>query len=175
MIKLQDFANQCGVTDRAIQKHLKKHEKELQGHFERKGPNGTWLDETAQAYIRSLMITRLPITDADTLNELQELKMKNSELQNKINDKDKLIAQKDFLNLELQKRLEDKDKELIEQKNKILQIEEKNEEKIKAAEDALKNELQEKHNQELAALQQQFEAEKHRKLSFKERLFGVKG
>lgn len=30
MIKLQDFAKECGVTDRAIQKHLKNHESQLE-------------------------------------------------------------------------------------------------------------------------------------------------
>lgn len=56
MIKLQDFARQQAVSDRTIQKHLKKHEKELEGHFERKGPNGTWLDEYAQDYIRQHLL-----------------------------------------------------------------------------------------------------------------------
>ena len=43
MIKLQDFAKECGVTDRAIQKHLVKYADELNGLYERKGPNGTCL------------------------------------------------------------------------------------------------------------------------------------
>ena len=52
-IKLSDFARDCGVTDRAVQKHLKKLETELEGHFERRGPQGgTWLDELAQEKIR---------------------------------------------------------------------------------------------------------------------------
>lgn len=170
MIKLQDFANQCGVTDRAIQKHLKKHEKELQGHFERKGPNGTWLDETAQAYIRSLMVTRLPVADAATLNELQELKDKNKELEER-------IERKDILYEKLQARLEEKENVLEDYKKQMLLIEDKNAEKIRAAEDKLKNELQEKYNQEVADLKRQLE-EKQRELDeernkgFFKRLFG---
>ena len=55
MIKLQDFARQQGVTDRAIQKHLKTYAEELDGLFQRKGPNGTWLTEEACEILRSKM------------------------------------------------------------------------------------------------------------------------
>lgn len=61
MIKLQDFAKQQGVTDRAIQKHLKKYEAELEGLFVRKGPNGTWLTDEACEILRSKM-KQQPIT-----------------------------------------------------------------------------------------------------------------
>ncbi len=85
MIKLQDFARDCGVTDRAIQKHLKKHEKELEGHFHRRGPNGTWLDETAQSYIRSLM-KESPVIVGDTLQqqEVETLRKQVAVLQEKL-------------------------------------------------------------------------------------------
>lgn len=83
MKKLQDFATECGVTDRAIQKHLKKHESELAGHFERKGPNGTWLDDFAQEYIRSLMVQQ-PVVLHDNIAEVQELRAKLEDKQNKI-------------------------------------------------------------------------------------------
>lgn len=55
MIKLQDFARSQGVTDRAIQKHLKTYAAELDGLFQRKGPNGTWLTEEACEILRSKM------------------------------------------------------------------------------------------------------------------------
>ena len=91
MKKLQDFATECGVTDRAIQKHLKKHEAELIGHFERKGPNGTWLDEYAQEYIRGLMIQQ-PIVLQDNVAEVQELRLRLTEKQDKIeNLQDRII------------------------------------------------------------------------------------
>jgi len=74
-IKLQDFARECGVTDRAIQKHIQKHEEALRGHFERRGPNGTWLDEYAQDYIRSLMVqpSTPVVADAMLVRENREL------------------------------------------------------------------------------------------------------
>ena len=58
MIKLQEFAKTQGVTDRAVQKQLKRYEEQLQGHFARKGPAGTWLDEYAQEFLRQHMQTK---------------------------------------------------------------------------------------------------------------------
>ena len=88
MIKLQDFAKQQGVTDRQIQRHLKKHEEALIGHFERKGPNGTWLDEFAQDYIRDLM-KQQPLVVSDVSEEIARLKTENERL------KDALLTAKD--------------------------------------------------------------------------------
>ena len=87
MIKLQDFANQCGVTDRAIQKHLKNHEKELEGHFSRRGPNGTWLDEYAQDYIRQFMkIAPIVINDKSLVDENADLKNTLEDLRRKYDE-----------------------------------------------------------------------------------------
>ena len=61
MIKLQDFAKQQGVTDRAIQKHLKTYAAELEGLYQRKGPNGTWLTDEACEILRSKM-KQAPVT-----------------------------------------------------------------------------------------------------------------
>ena len=55
MIKLQDFARQVGVTDRQIQRLLKKYEEEFEGLFDRKGQNGTWLSDEACELLRSKM------------------------------------------------------------------------------------------------------------------------
>lgn len=83
MIKLQDFARDCGVTDRQIQRQLKKYEAELEGHFERKGSNGTWLDDVACELIRSRMKQQPTVVyqDGDGLWELsQELEQAKKEL-----------------------------------------------------------------------------------------------
>ena len=58
MLKLQDFSKQQGVSDRQVQRLLKKYEKELEGLFERKGPNGTWLSDEACEILRSKMKTQ---------------------------------------------------------------------------------------------------------------------
>lgn len=88
MIKLQDFARQMGVSDRAIQKHLKNHESELEGHFERKGTNGTWLDDFAQNFIRERMKQQPVVVYDDSASELMDvnkrLEVENKELQKKL-------------------------------------------------------------------------------------------
>lgn len=93
MIKLQDFARQKGVTDRTIQKHLKKHEKELKGHFERKGPNGTWLDGFACDYLSEIMKTNaVVVTDATLLEKNRELELENQALIRKVQEYAEKIA-----------------------------------------------------------------------------------
>lgn len=85
MIKLQDFAKEQGVTDRAIQKHLKKHEKELEGHFERQGPNGTWLDDYACEFIRTRMIKQqIVLGDDYYLRELESARAEIDKLKDKL-------------------------------------------------------------------------------------------
>ena len=83
MIKLQDFARQQGVTDRAIQKHLKNYAEELEGLYERKGPNGTWLTDEACEILRSKM-KQQPITVMESSEVEQELRRKLEEKQTKI-------------------------------------------------------------------------------------------
>ena len=82
MIKLQDFATQQGVTDRQVQRLLKKYETELAGLYQRKGPNGTWLTEEACEILRSKM-KQQPIVLVDTRAQLDlaEAKAKIEELQ----------------------------------------------------------------------------------------------
>ena len=120
MIKLQDFAKECGVTDRAIQKHLQKHEKELEGHYERRGKNGTWLDETAQAFIRSLMIQQpVVVGDESLYRDYEALRKENEELlkENKEVWKALSMAREQLLDVkdaQLQLDAAKKEKELLE-------------------------------------------------------------
>lgn len=82
MIKLQDFARQCGVTDRAIQKHLNTYAAELEGLYQRKGPNGTWLTDEACVILRSKMKQNpVVLVDAQAQTELEEAKARIEELQ----------------------------------------------------------------------------------------------
>lgn len=82
MIKLQDFARQQGVTDRAIQKHLKTYAEELDGLFQRKGPNGTWLTDEACEILRSKMKQQpVVLVDNQAQMDLAEAKARIEELQ----------------------------------------------------------------------------------------------
>lgn len=85
MIKLQDFARECGVTDRAIQKHLKTYAEELEGLYQRKGPNGTWLTDEACEILRSKMKQQpIVVGDGEIYRKNEELRQKVEVLQEKL-------------------------------------------------------------------------------------------
>ena len=101
MIKLQDFARQNGVTDRAIQKHLKKYESELEGLFERRGSNGTWLSDEACLFLQGKMKTNpVVVIDNENQEELERLRKRVQELEERMERKDILIEK-------LQERVEE--------------------------------------------------------------------
>ena len=91
MIKIQDFARECGVTDRQIQRQLKKYEAELEGLYERRGQNGTWLSEEACEIIRSKMREQ-PIAVGDG-----KVARENEELQARVKKLEQLLATKEIL------------------------------------------------------------------------------
>ena len=101
LIKISDFARAQGVTPRAVQKLFKKYKTDLEGHFEEKGQNGTWLDEQAQEFLRSKM-KQNPITiyDEKALPFYEELKREqaeNRELREKLSEVlEKLSEAKDY-------------------------------------------------------------------------------
>ena len=81
MIKLQDFARQLGVTDRALQKHLKNYAAEFEGLYQRKGPNGTWLTDEACELLRSKMRQQpIVVGDAQAQDDLDAAKERIAEL-----------------------------------------------------------------------------------------------
>lgn len=54
---LRDFADEKKVSMRSLQKHIKNHESDLEGHIVRYGPpRGTFIDEYAQEYISSHLV-----------------------------------------------------------------------------------------------------------------------
>lgn len=123
MIKLQDFAAGCGVTDRQIQRLIKKYESEIEGHFERKGPNGTWLDEEACQILRSKMKVKEVVLEDKRVNDLlQQIK----ELQDRIEKKDVIIER-------LQERESIKDNRISELEKIKLQLEGSRAEEVAAA------------------------------------------
>ena len=91
MIKLQDFARQQGVTDRAIQKHLKTYAEELDGLFQRKGPNGTWLTEEACEILRSKM-KQAPVTVFEPDERVNELMKRVKVLEERLERKEVLLT-----------------------------------------------------------------------------------
>lgn len=56
MIRVRDFAVQQGVSERTVQLKLKASKEILEGHVDRRGKLGTWLDEFAQDYLRGQLM-----------------------------------------------------------------------------------------------------------------------
>lgn len=171
MIKLQDFATQQGVTDRQVQRLLKKYENELEGLYERKGPNGTWLNDEACEILRSKM-KQAPIIIAENTAVMEDFRKKNEKLHEALEiAKDRIIE------------LQEQNHQLELENAKIALLEADNEaQKVKAAEadknaQKLSDELSEarkKFEDEKHLLQNELQAEKVRKLTWKERLLGKK-
>ena len=109
MLKLSDFAVMNGVTPRGARKLLQTYEKDLEGHFERKGQNGTWIDETAQEFLRSKMIKNPVILYDEAafplLDENKELKRENETLQEKLSQAFEKLSEAREQQMKLQTQL----------------------------------------------------------------------
>ena len=120
MVKLQDFAKQQGVTDRQIQRLLKKYEEELDGLFERRGQNGTWLSDDACNILRGKMKTNpIVVLENENQEELERLRERIKELEERVERKDILIES-------LQAREKEKDCWIEDMKKERLLLEETN-------------------------------------------------
>lgn len=138
MIKLQDFANQQSVTDRQVQRLLKKYESELDGLFERHGHNGTWLTDEACEILRSKM-KQQPVVVSDTDPQSEQLKKLVKELREQLDEKDDRIKEKDkamerLINLNI--ALQEQNCRLIEANKQIFLLQSDNERTKKEAENA---------------------------------------
>ena len=51
LVRLRDFAEVNRISERTVQVHIKNNEKELAGHVDRRGKQGTWLDEFAVNFL----------------------------------------------------------------------------------------------------------------------------
>lgn len=109
MIKLSDFATLQGVSKRAVQISLKKYEAELEGHFERQGQNGTYIDAYAQEFLRSKMLKNpVVVYDEKTLpfyEEMQATRKENDDLQRELTDVYKQLANVSEMRLQLQAQI----------------------------------------------------------------------
>lgn len=159
-IKLQEFAKQQGVTDRQVQRLLKKYEAELEGLFERKGPNGTWLTDEACELLRGKM-RQQPIAVFEEDPRVQRLEERVRELEMQVSEKDKMLslahqqvqasqekvaqlqeAEKTIARLEANKEVAEAERRQIEEQNAALQqeLERKAESERALAERAVKSE-----------------------------------
>lgn len=61
LVRLRDFAELHRISERTVQVHIKDNWDELEGHIDRRGKQGTWLDEFAVEYL--LERIQLPTKD----------------------------------------------------------------------------------------------------------------
>ena len=50
-VRLRDWASLNCISERTVQIHIKENQDVLEEHIERKGKQGTWLDEFAQDFL----------------------------------------------------------------------------------------------------------------------------
>lgn len=178
MIKLQDFARQHGVTDRQVQRLLKKYENELEGLYERKGPNGTWLNDEACEILRSKM-KQQPLVVSEKSEVVEDLRKKNEKLHEALETaKDRIIElQEQNHQLELENAklalLEAQNTDLSDEKNFYLQKAAEAEKNAQKLSDEL-SEARKQFEDEMHLLQNELQAEKNRKLTWRERFLGKK-
>lgn len=162
MTKLQDFAAQQNITERQIYRLLQKYADELQGLYERRGQNGTWLTDEACEILHSKMRQQpVIVSDRSLARQAEELKAKNLELLEELH-----TVQADMIELQKQNT------KLIAETARISLLEADNDVKTQklAAADDEKQQLQ----AEITQLRQQLESEKQRPLTLRERFFGRK-
>lgn len=143
MIKLQDFAAQQGVTDRQIQRLIKKYESEIEGKFERRGPNGTWLSDEACEILRGKM-KKQPIAVFDEDPQVKRMEAELRDLREQMKEKDDQMKEKDKMIY----RLIDQNQQLQLEAGKVHLIEAKASE---AAERAATAEKEKKEAEDRAA------------------------
>lgn len=180
MMKLGDFARVQGVTDRQVQRLVKKYAADLEGLYERKGPNGTWLSEEACEILRGKMKSQ-PVelyddTKEKKIKELEaskeQLKEENERLRK---ERDKAVddlfkAKQMLLELQdqqrmlpdLQKQVDEKSKEIGILEGFIKDAKENNEQLQKEARER-ERKLQDHYNQEVKRLNEELTSERNKK------------
>lgn len=139
--KLQDFAKQQGVTDRQVQRLISKYAAELEGLYERKGPNGTWLSEEACEILRSKMKQQplsFPKRDEADVRRIEELDGEVQFLRDQINKQTEAVKAVAEANASLSAQIA-KFKELEANNNKKLEDAQKTAEKAISERDILVN------------------------------------
>lgn len=167
MIKLNDFARAQGVTDRQVQRLIKKYEKDLQEQFERRGQDGTWLSAEACDFLRGKMRSA-PVQVYDDAKD-----KKIEELEAELRETKTLMHQKEMMITKAQETVDQKSNQLEDLRKEMRLIEDRQKEQIdaavKAAEDALHQKLTSEHQKKLddiaAAHEQELTAERERKLT----------
>lgn len=121
MIKLNQFALEQGVSNRQIQRLVAKYSDEIEGMYERRGQNGTWLSEEACEILKTKMRLKPDeVYDDSKDKEIERLNNLIAEKDEAIKIKEQLLATLELKEIEVRNKLElaEKEKFLIEEKSK---------------------------------------------------------
>ena len=192
MIKLHQFALNQGVSDRQVQRLIVKYGDEIEGLYERRGHNGTWLSEEACEILKGKMrVKENEVYDASKDREIERLNERIKELESVIKSKEMHAAtleaarQADIEKIEEFKAtmllLEEKNQVEVDNLQKMLNTANEKIETLREEKDDLQKEIMDKSNEiidkqkELIEKDAELEAEKSRKLTIKEAFTRVIG
>lgn len=103
MIKLQDFAKQRGVTDRQVQRLVKKYASDIAGEVSWQGHNGTWLSDAACDFLISKM-RKQPVS-AVLVDDAQSERIK--QLEEQLRQKEQYITALELSSINRQQLIDD--------------------------------------------------------------------
>lgn len=86
LMRLRDFAEIHRVSERTVQMHVKENWEELQDHIDRRGKQGTWLDDFAQEFL--LGVIQLPSKDEILIPTARE-----AALMSQLSEANRLLAE----------------------------------------------------------------------------------
>lgn len=93
MVKLTDFAEQNRISVRTVQVHIQQNADELRDHVDRRGRQGTWLDEYAVNFLQGVIqlpskeeVLHLTDREAHLLSQVAEANRATAEAERRANE-----------------------------------------------------------------------------------------
>lgn len=182
LVRLRDFAEIHRITERTVQVHIKENWDVLEGHIDRRGKQGTWLDDFAQEFL--LEKIQLPSKDEVLVPSAREaaLLIQVAELSQKLADAERraslnaesagkvmfLEAQSESQGAQitdLTMKLGEMGQKLTEANNRTQSVQEASERALKASDEEWARRLaeaqeraQDKHEEELSQVEAKFQS-----------------
>ena len=190
LVRLTEFAEKNRITDRTVQNHIKENWELLSNHVQRRGKQGTWLDEFAVTFLldriqlptKDEVLTPTP-REATLLLQLAEANARWAEAEKRASENAEAVGQIKLLeaqssslkdsNIDLQRKvleMEANQKLMIDEMDQKHRLENKDLEK--EIEDLKKSSDEQKSvfDEEIEELRRQLEAE--RKKTWIQKLMG---
>lgn len=190
MLSIKDYAQQKNITYEAVRKQVKRYQDELEGHIE-KVHRTQYLDDYAVQFLdEKRAASPIVILEKSKDEELQRLQEENRLLLLKVAElQDRLLQEKEVVQQLQSEKIEmlaeiNKPEDVQKQDIKQLQVQQQRAEQAEERERQAQADLQnlkeaaeaeiQRLKEEAEAMQRDFDAEKERPLTWRERLFGRK-